>query len=93
MIIDISNNSGRRVIKNGYVEAVSSHMWIGEEFWNVLGCNNESELLKLNNGINITKENGLIKIVTSDTLYTEEDNDPEVLDLLRKTIFIKTELS
>lgn len=34
-IIDISQNPGRRVLRDGYVEAVGHLMWIGDAFWNV----------------------------------------------------------
>lgn len=37
MVIDTSNNPGRRVLRDGYVEAVGSVMWLGEPFWQVTG--------------------------------------------------------
>lgn len=86
-ILDTSKNPGRRVIKNGYVEAVSSHMWVGEKLWDALGSNNENNIMKLKNKININKENGLIQIIASKSIYTEECHNPEILNLLRNSIF------
>ncbi len=34
MVVDTSQNPGRRVLMTGYVEAVGHHMWLGPEFFN-----------------------------------------------------------
>jgi hypothetical protein len=41
MVIDTSRNPGRRVLRNGFVEAVGSPMWLGQEFWAVTGVRPE----------------------------------------------------
>jgi len=33
MIVDISTNPGRRILRNGYVEAIGHRMWLGQEFF------------------------------------------------------------
>lgn len=33
MIIDISSNPGRRLLRNGYYEVVGAVMWLGKQFW------------------------------------------------------------
>ena len=38
MIIDTSQNPGRRTLRNGYHEAVASVMWLGETFWHLTGA-------------------------------------------------------
>lgn len=36
-IIDISRNQGRRILRNGYVEAVGSAMYLAPRFWELTG--------------------------------------------------------
>ena len=38
-IIDISDNPGRRLLRNGYYEVVGAVMWLGEPFWQGTGAN------------------------------------------------------
>jgi hypothetical protein len=38
--IDISQNPGRRIIRDGFIEAVGSTMWLSEEFWKKTGVGN-----------------------------------------------------
>lgn len=40
-VVDTSSNPGRRVLRNGYVEAVASPMWLGAPFWPLVGRNKE----------------------------------------------------
>lgn len=35
--VDISKNPGRRVLKDGYVEAVGDKMWFSDIFWELIG--------------------------------------------------------
>lgn len=42
--IDISGNPGRRVIRNGYVEAVAAHMWCHDHLWRMTGGDKERVL-------------------------------------------------
>ena len=37
MVIDTSTNPGRWEFRNGFVEAVTSPLWLGSEFWRVTG--------------------------------------------------------
>ena len=41
MIIDTSENPGRRVLRQGYVEAVGAVMWFGEQLWRVTSTRKE----------------------------------------------------
>lgn len=36
-VIDTSRNPGRRIIRDGYVEAVGARMWLGPSFWERIG--------------------------------------------------------
>jgi len=35
-IVDTSRNPGRRILRDGYLEAVSSPLWIGNQFWSLV---------------------------------------------------------
>jgi len=41
IVIDTSQNPGRRVLHPGYVEAVGSPMWLGRDFWRRTGADPE----------------------------------------------------
>jgi len=43
-IIDISGNPGRRMIREGYLEFVSSLMWLGKPFWKLTGASRNKVL-------------------------------------------------
>jgi hypothetical protein len=43
-ILDISKNPGRRVFRQGYVEAVGAVMWLGEQFWPLTGASRQEVL-------------------------------------------------
>lgn len=40
-VVDTSKNPGRRILHQGYVEAVSSLMWLGASFWSLTGASRE----------------------------------------------------
>lgn len=41
-IIDTSGNPGRRILREGYIEAVGSAMWLGDLFWARTGADKNS---------------------------------------------------
>lgn len=45
MIIDTRRNPGRYVFRQGYLEAVGSTMWLGADFWTLVGEHRRDELL------------------------------------------------
>jgi hypothetical protein len=45
MIIDTSHNPGRYRFRQGYLEAVGSTMWLGDDFWNLVGEHRRDALL------------------------------------------------
>lgn len=45
MIIDTSRNPGRYRFRQGYLEAVGSTMWLGDEFWKLVGEHRRDALL------------------------------------------------
>lgn len=42
IIIDTSQNPGRRVLRNGYIEAIGSTMWLGKSFWELTEASKET---------------------------------------------------
>jgi len=38
IVVDISQNPGRRTLRRGFIEAVGSQMWLGERFWGLTGA-------------------------------------------------------
>jgi hypothetical protein len=42
LVIDTSRNPGRRVLRDGFIEAVGCPMWLGEGFWSITGANREA---------------------------------------------------
>ena len=44
MIIDTSKNAGRRVIRQGFVEAIGAAMWLGDPFWALTGARKDEVL-------------------------------------------------
>ncbi|MDN5046536.1 hypothetical protein O8C97_01580 [Aliarcobacter butzleri] len=89
--IDISNNPGRRVIRDGYVEAVSSPMFVGEDFWNIVGTKKE-ELEKLDflNISQINEKTIKIEIKNIDCFIDESTKD--IQNKLRETLFGKDKI-
>lgn len=45
-IIDTSKNPGRKIFRDGYIEAIGSLMWFGDPFWQLTGKKKESILCK-----------------------------------------------
>lgn len=41
MVIDTSRNPGRRVLRDGFIEAVGCPMWLGESFWSISGTSRQ----------------------------------------------------
>jgi hypothetical protein len=70
-IVDTSENPGRWEFRKGYIEAIGSQMWIGENFWKAIGEDRESELRALN-WLNLTEPQKGILRVASDFQFTDE---------------------
>ena len=72
-IVDISNNPGRRVHRNGYLEGVGATMWLGEHFWGLTGARKEeilaSETLK------IQKLKSILKIRAQEHNFTKDSGE------------------
>lgn len=47
MVIDTSANPGRRIFRQGYVEAIGAIMWLGEQFWSLTGARKQDVLAEV----------------------------------------------
>ncbi|SHJ96806.1 hypothetical protein SAMN02745181_2901 [Rubritalea squalenifaciens DSM 18772] len=78
-IIDISENPGRRVLKNGYIEAIGSPMWFTDEFWRLTG----SQMSKVCSvaGVRCVVEDGITVVSMLDGRVDEASNESTLKNL------------
>jgi hypothetical protein len=70
-IVDTSQNPGRWEFRKGYMEAIGSPMWIGDNLWRAIGENRESELRALD-WLHLTElQKGIVR-VESDFQFIDE---------------------
>jgi hypothetical protein len=86
-VIDTSANPGRRTLRQGYVEAVGSLMWLGASFWALTGASREQvrdqPWLKCDD-----LQNGVLRIQVIDaTFATAEGKLGELQNALRALLF------
>ena len=89
MIIDTSNNPGRRIIRMGYVEAIGSPMWLGRQFWERTGADKKSVMDTFTNDSRLI-ENDVLRIQVSDKPFTK-DSDPALQNRLRYVLYPNVE--
>jgi len=70
-IVDTSGNPGRWEFRKGYIEAIGSPMWIGENLWRAIGENRESELRALD-WLQLTEPQKGVLRLASDYPFTDE---------------------
>jgi hypothetical protein len=62
MCIDISENPGRRILREGYVEAVGSPMWLSANFWALTGATPDN--LAIVPGLQLeNRSSGIVKLL------------------------------
>lgn len=72
MEIDTSGNPGRNVLRQGYIEAIGSAMWLGNLFWERVGVDRFASILLLKNqGFKVYEGDGFLKIVASDEVFSD----------------------
>ena len=47
MVIDVSGNPSRRVLRVGFVEAIGHILWLGSKFWAAVGERRQQEIFRL----------------------------------------------
>lgn len=84
-VIDTSQNPGRRVLRDGYVEAIGAVMWLGNQFWQLTGT---MQVLVLNATWLDCEQihSNVLLIKAKDSLFVSSD-DGELQDKLRSLLF------
>ncbi|CZT28696.1 hypothetical protein [Pseudomonas cerasi] len=87
MEVDISGNPGRNVLRQGYIEAIGSTMWLGDLFWERVGIDKFSSISLLESQeFKVYECGGVFKVVTSDKVFSDDSN-LEKQRALRKILF------
>jgi hypothetical protein len=89
MIVDTSRNPGRRILRDGYVEAIGHRMWLGPEFFRrVPGVSREAVLstpwLKVTE-----RPDGILELVAQDEPFVD-DSTADLQNRLRRLLFPTT---
>ena len=86
-IIDTSSNPGRRVLREGYIEAVGSVMWLGKLFWSLTNAK-KNDLTKIL-WLRISDlPSGVLQIEASDEPFvTASGHSGDVQRELRSVLF------
>ncbi len=70
MEIDISGNPGRNVLRQGYVEAIGSTMWLGDLLWERVGADRLSKISLLeSHGFKVHELGKILKVITSKNIF------------------------
>jgi hypothetical protein len=87
LIIDTSGNPGRRVFREGYIEAIGAVMWLGEQFWDLTAAN---KCHVLNSFACEECARGVLRIQAGDTPFTSAEGAERGLqESLRAILFPK----
>jgi|SRR5450830_1323919 len=87
MEIDTSGNPGRNVLRQGYIEAIGSTMWLGNLFWERASMDRFSSISLLESqGFKVYECDGFFKVVTSDKVFSD-DSTLEKQRALRQILF------
>ncbi len=85
IIIDTSANPGRRILRDGYVEAIGSLMWLGKQFWQLTGT--KQETVSNVGWINCKHiSSNVLLIKAKDDLFSSSE-DGKLQDKLRSLLF------
>lgn len=87
IIIDTSKNPGRNIFKQGYVEAVGSTMWLGNEFFPLTGANKEA--VKSINWLDVNElKPGILKIKAQENCFTQsEGTEADLQNKMRDLLY------
>jgi hypothetical protein len=81
-VIDTSKNPGRRVFREGFIEAIGSPMWLSDRFWELTGANKNAIP---NDRVMIDDKDGITKVWIDEAIT--EHTDQEIQEALRKSLF------
>ena len=86
MVIDISNNPGRREFRLGYMEAVGSVMWLSELFWRYVGLDHKARLTDFSLATLMQVTDDVIRLSVSKASFTDESTR-DLQDQLRDVLY------
>lgn len=89
MIVDISGNPGRRILRDGHIESIGHRMWLGPEFFARVPGADRSAILAAPE-LRVTEPfEGVLEIAAQDAPFTDA-TAAEVQDRLRRLLFPST---
>ena len=86
MIVDTSETPGRRVLRNGYVEAIGHRMWLGSEFFARVPGADREEVLRDPTFETRELEDGILEVVAHPEPFVDGSTS-EIQDRLRRLLF------
>ena len=81
-VIDTSENPGRRVLHEGFIEAIGSPMWLSDRFWELTGASKDA---LPRDGVVVEEGNGLTKVCIGDAIT--EQTDRGIQEAVRRSLF------
>ena len=88
-VVDTSRNPGRRVIRQGYVEAIGHRMWLGPEYFSRVPGADRDAIMNAD-WLQVTElDNGILEVVASDEPFTD-DSTADIQNRLRRLLFPTT---
>ena len=88
-VVDTSRNPGRRVLRQGYVEAIGHRMWLGPEYFARVP-DADRDGVAAADWLQVTEiENGILEIIAADEPFTD-DTTADLQHRLRKLLFKTT---
>lgn len=86
LIVDTSRNPGRRVLRQGYVEAIGHRMWLSAEFFRRVPDSSQDRLLASNLVEVSERSDGLISVLANHEPF-RDDSTAEKQSELRGLLF------
>jgi len=87
IIIDTSHNPGYRQFCMGYLVAIGSVMWLGDDFWSLVGSN-KNNVVKQSWIESKEMPNGLLRIQVGNSLFSSATDGADVIQfMLRDLLF------
>lgn len=86
-VVDISENPGRRYLREGFIEVVGSRMWLTDLFWTLTGA--DKRILTTQHNFHVRQEaSGLLKLEASITPFdSPEGEQASTQNRLREMLF------
>ncbi len=87
LVVDVSGNPGRRVLRQGFVEALGAVMWLGASFWPLTGAKKEAVCAQ--RWLRCEEfPGGVVRIKAAETPFSEGTGEPgQVQSRLRSLLF------